>query len=1011
MATKKNKRTGAIVWTILAFAFALPLLGVALRDQAGVSKSFITQPVFMCGSGLSEKVKSKDSLFESVPVRPMALSDKGDLLFVINSPADCLEVYSTENQTLSLVSSVTVGVDPVAVAVRTESEIWVVNHISDSVSIISLDGKPHVKQTLQVGDAPWDIVFTNGPGHGDNPERNHRDRAFITSSFLGQNHPQFKLEHLLLNRLESDDGESGELIGRADLWVFDVAEDKPPVLAGLINFFTTPLRSLSIDSRGTRVFATAFKSGNRTAITPIPFDALPGEKWSAEGVGNVEPFAIVQQQDDGRWLDVNGREWKDFINFDVSDNDLFVVDAMAPLRLGNAENPVFNRHAILETVEGVGSVLFNNVYDETNNRVLVSTVDANNLVPMQENLKGEFVSNHLKIVDLDRSPATIEDINLDELLGVQGYKPGFALPGGILVLADEGTAMVAAMGTSELVAFDIDEVLERPASGLTRFEKSRVPLGPIAMLQGRNEHLLYSYSYIDNSVSILRRSSEGLEKAVTIDLFNPELEEIAAGRQYLYDAVLTSSNNRVSCGSCHIYAGDDRLQWVLDKGGQNVIINHLPFVMHDDRKTSVRPIPLQRSGDASKVGEMIPFGDIEVEIKYIGDQKGFADRIDSGEIALNQSAFVYLTEGEHDPRLNRFKILTGAPTWALIETPFFHSLRGPMRTIPLHGIADSGAMHYLGDRSGLVLNEEGPCSDVNATQEERAFREFNVPCDGGPGTFETLQGGGRLPDKFMDELTAFSLALTFPPNPIRPLDNQVNREGERLFNVQKVGTDLSDWNSILNKGPLTFTCVDCHTIDRKNRLFGTSTKVYSAPPLSIQDSKMPHLRFLYDRAGFLRGDYRKITGFLNMETGLDHFDKVVHAQGLNHGGWFDFSMFFADMVWVLNPDDPTAYRPESNAMYFDLFQYLMEFDTNHFPMYGKQLTVSAADLRNREGKSRVSAFMEKALSTLDEEGIPQCTMRLTVVSGDDAKEVSVTRFKELERVMKRSEIPVTLTCL
>ena len=71
-----------------------------------------------------------------------------------------------------------VGLEPVAVAARTNSEVWVVNHLSDSVSIVDVGAaQPHVTRTLLVGDEPRDIVFA---GTGGN-------RAFITCAHRGQN--------------------------------------------------------------------------------------------------------------------------------------------------------------------------------------------------------------------------------------------------------------------------------------------------------------------------------------------------------------------------------------------------------------------------------------------------------------------------------------------------------------------------------------------------------------------------------------------------------------------------------------------------------------------------------------------------------------------------------------------------------------------------------------------------------------------------------------------------------
>ena len=53
----------------------------------------ITEPVSMCGSALSGQIRDKTRIFESVPVKSMALSQKTDALFALNGPANCLEIY------------------------------------------------------------------------------------------------------------------------------------------------------------------------------------------------------------------------------------------------------------------------------------------------------------------------------------------------------------------------------------------------------------------------------------------------------------------------------------------------------------------------------------------------------------------------------------------------------------------------------------------------------------------------------------------------------------------------------------------------------------------------------------------------------------------------------------------------------------------------------------------------------------------------------------------------------
>jgi hypothetical protein len=109
--TRLMTRSRRLLATLAAFAFLLGISGPAVGQP-----SFIT--------------------FESGHVRPLALSPDGTRLFAVNTPDNRLEVFSVSGGGLTLTDSIPVGMEPVAVAARTNTEIWVVNHLSDSVSII-----------------------------------------------------------------------------------------------------------------------------------------------------------------------------------------------------------------------------------------------------------------------------------------------------------------------------------------------------------------------------------------------------------------------------------------------------------------------------------------------------------------------------------------------------------------------------------------------------------------------------------------------------------------------------------------------------------------------------------------------------------------------------------------------------------------------------------------------------------------------------------------------------------
>jgi hypothetical protein len=80
------------------------------------------------------------------------------------------------------VASVPVGLEPVAVAARTNTEVWS-SIICPTVSVVDLGRTPPAWRAA-VGDEPRDIVLA-----GPTDAAGHFSRAFITTARRGQNCP------------------------------------------------------------------------------------------------------------------------------------------------------------------------------------------------------------------------------------------------------------------------------------------------------------------------------------------------------------------------------------------------------------------------------------------------------------------------------------------------------------------------------------------------------------------------------------------------------------------------------------------------------------------------------------------------------------------------------------------------------------------------------------------------------------------------------------------------------
>jgi YVTN family beta-propeller protein len=108
--------------------------------------------------------------FESPPVHPIELSPSGNLLFAVHTADHHLVVFDVSGAVPVRVAEVPVGLEPVTVRARNEDEVWVVNHLSDSISVVDVP-TGRIVRTLLVGDEPTDLAFAGVP-----------ERAFVCLS-------------------------------------------------------------------------------------------------------------------------------------------------------------------------------------------------------------------------------------------------------------------------------------------------------------------------------------------------------------------------------------------------------------------------------------------------------------------------------------------------------------------------------------------------------------------------------------------------------------------------------------------------------------------------------------------------------------------------------------------------------------------------------------------------------------------------------------------------------------
>ncbi len=768
--------------------------------------------------------------FESGQVRPLALSPDGARLFAVNTPDWTLEIFDVGTAGLTHVGSVPVGMEPVAVAARTNGEVWVVNHLSDSISIVDVGSTPpRVTRTLLVGDEPRDIIFAGAGGN----------RAFITTAHRGQNSP-------------IDPQLTTPGVGRADVWVFD-ATSLGSALGGtpltIMTLFGDTPRALAASADKSTVYAAVFHSGNRTTTisegvvcnggsnagpcvvggVTMP-GGMPGPDTNVQGIPHPEVGLVVKFNPmSNHWEDTLGRNWDNAVRFSLPDKDVFAINA-------NANPPAATGTAFA----GVGTILFNMVVNPVSGVVYVTNTDARNEVRFEGPGKfgGSTVRGHLheaRITVLAGNTATARHLNKHIDYSVvpsasSVAKKSLAIPVGMAVSSDGSTLYVTAFGSSKIGIFSTAQIENDSFVPDSNTQITVSGGGPSGIVLDETRAHLYVLTRFDNAVKIIDPTAR--KEIGGVSLHNPEPATVVQGRHFLYDAAFTSSNGEASCASCHIFGDFDSLAWDLGNPDDKVLNNPNPF----------------------RVG---PFDD-----------------------------------------------------------PVFHPMKGPMTTQSLRGMAHSGPMHWRGDRTGG--NDPGG----SALDENAAFLKFNVAFGGLLGRKKPLKADE------MQAFTDFILQVTYPPNPIRALDNSLtfDEQAGHDFFVSSTASDSLE------------PCHGCHQLDPSKSFFGTDGK--SSFENETQELKIPHLRNLYQKVGMF--GMPDVGGFINSGNNGFQGDQV-RGFGFLHDGSVD-SIFRFHNASVFDrsftnpggfqfgaPGDPARRQMEA---------FMFAFDSDLAPIVGQQVTLN-----------------------------------------------------------------------
>jgi len=466
--------------------------------------------------------------FEASQTNPVRLSADGKFLFAVNTANSSLSVFDVSQPgSPNLLAEIPVGLGPVSVNPLTDYQAWVVNQVSNSISVVTAP-KNSWSQGLVTATINLKLPQTGGMFAGE-----PMDVVFAGDAAYAS-------------------------VSRAH--AVAVIDQKTLAVVNAVQLFGGSPRAMAVSPDGSTIYAAFALAGNATTLIPSSIAPAPcgtaaqGRTPCVPAMNPILPPAPIA----GLIVNATNPTWyPSKIKYTMPDN------GVAAIHTGGTPSVSY--------YTGVGTVNLGMAVNPSGGDLYVANTNALNTTLFENNLCSHFVDN--QITHIQVSTGTVTPVNLNPTFtyscspNTGELAVALAQPAGV-VFDPGGTFMyVAAFGTDRVAKVDTNGnvlgfVEVAPPSGAGSNVDPANKRGPRGLALNSKAGILYSLNRISNTISIIPTATF---KSVATEIpvgTDPTPSAVKAGRGFLYDAKLSGSGT-ASCAGCHVDGEMDHLSWNL----------------------------------------------------------------------------------------------------------------------------------------------------------------------------------------------------------------------------------------------------------------------------------------------------------------------------------------------------------------------------------------------------------------------------------------------------------------